>query len=126
MRNYKSIFINGDKASVFKIAGHDWAVYMPYSKSDKDSEKRHAYKRVCERRVDLELLKVAIEKHCDELLEIAMTAGHEKKPIVFLWRDTSVVVVVGNWQQQVPTLGIVTVVDDRKNPHKGDIVFMME
>lgn len=126
MKNYKSIFVGEDKCSVFKIAGHDFAVYMPYSRGDKNNEKRHAYKRSTERNVNLELVKVAIEKHCDEIIEIAMTAGHERKPIVFLWRNASVVIVVGNWQQQVPTLGIITVVDDRKNPHKGDIVFLME
>lgn len=127
MKNYGPIFVGEDRCSVFKIAGHDWAVYMPYSKSDKDNEKRHAYKRSTERNVNLALVKVAVEKHCDELLDIAMKAvGNEKKPVVFLWRNAAVVIVVGNWQQQVPTLGIVTVVNARKNPHEGDKVFLME
>lgn len=126
MKNYGPIFVDEDRCSVFKIAGHDFAVYMPYSKNDKDNEKRHAYKRSTERNVNLALVKVAIEKHCDEIIEIAMTAGHEKKPIVFLWHNATVVTVVGNWRNQIPTLGIMTVVDDRKNPHQGDIVFLME
>lgn len=129
MKNYETIKINGVKAiGVFKIAGHDWVLYMPPCEKDENDEKVHAYKRVCERKVDLVLLKVAVEKHCDELLEIAMkTVGNKKEPVIFRWSNATIVIVVGMWHRQVPTLGIVTVVDGYKEVHKDDrFIFNME
>lgn len=125
MKNYGTIKINGVKAiGVFKIAGHDWALYMPPCEKDKN-DGPHAYKRFVERKVDLTLLKGAVEQHCDELLEISMMGGHT--PVIFRWRNATIVTVVGNWRNQVPTLGIVTVVDDYKEVHKDDrFVFNME
>ena len=128
MKNYGTIKINGVKViGVFKIAGHDWALYMPPCEKDKNDEP-HAYKRFIERKVDFDLLKAAIEKHCDEVIEIAMkTVGNKKEPVIFRWRNATIVIVVGMWHRQVLTLGIVTVVDDYKEVHKDDrFVFNME
>lgn len=125
MKNYGTIKVNGVKViGVFKIAGNDWAVYMPPCEKDKN-DGPHAYKRFVERKVDFNLLRVAVEKHSDELLEIAKMTRNTS--VIFRWRNATIVTVVGNWRNQVPTLGIVTVVDDYKEVHKDDrFVFNME
>ena len=88
MKNYGTIKVNGVKAiGVFKIAGHDWALYMPPCKKDKN-DRAHAYERFTERKVDLTLLKGAVEQYCDELLEIAilpLSSGGVTPLSLLLW-----------------------------------------
>ena len=123
MKNYGTIIVDGTRAAVFPIAGHDFAIYMPPCKKD-GSDIAHAYSRSRQRNVNMTLLKTAIEQHIDEIIDTAFKSQNKQK-VLFRWHNATIVTVVGMWKKKLPTLGIITAIDCWKKEKEGEIVFDM-